>query len=175
MEGFLVDQMSMSSEQIQARITLRPAVSPGDDAFLQELYASTRDDLSGVIHDQAELRQLLVMQYNGQKATYSAEFPRASHDIVLLDGEPVGRLIVDRRSDAIHGVDLAILNTYRNLGVGTIVLSNLFQECSEKGLRFIFSVEKTNRAARLYQRLGCRIHQDMGTHFSMIWTPLIRE
>jgi GNAT superfamily N-acetyltransferase len=161
--------MNPTQAQIEERVSLRPAVLPDDEAFLQGLYASTRDDLSGLIQEESQLRQLLLMQYNGQKATYSGEFPGAAHYIVLLDDVPVGRLILDRRADAVHGVDLALLKPYRNLGVGTTVLLNQFRACAEKGIPFIFSVAKTNPAARLYERLGCRISEDKGTHFSMIW------
>ncbi|CAN5620894.1 hypothetical protein BH18ACI3_BH18ACI3_20050 [soil metagenome] len=107
--------MSEAAGPIRERITLRPVVLPDDEAFLQDLYATTRDDLNVMIPDESQLRQLLLMQYRGQKVTYAAEYPNASHDIVLLDDESVGRLIVDQRPAAIHGVDLALLPQVRNL------------------------------------------------------------
>ena len=107
------------------------------------------------------------MQYTGQNMTYAQEYPMASHYIVLLGDSPVGRLIVDRRTDSIHGVDLSVLPIYRNLGVGTKVLTKLFDECSDRRVPFTLSVIKTNPAVRLYERLGLRIDGDLGTHYSM--------
>lgn len=163
--------MQADASSIRERISFRPVIMPDDEKFLQDLYAETREDLTGIIPDESQLRQLLLMQYRGQKSTYAAEFPNARDQIVLLDGEPVGRLLLDHRQDSIHGVDIAILRTVRNLGVGSAVLIGLFEECSKKGIRFTLSVMKNNPAIRLYERLGCRIDADNVTHFSMTWSP----
>ncbi len=154
-------------------VTLRPVVIPDDDDFLQTLYLSVRDDLRGLFPDEDQQRQLVQMQYSGQKLTYAAEYPNATHEVVMLGDRAVGRLIVDRRLDRIHGVDLAVLPEYRNHGVGTKVLLGLIDECSERGLPFTLSVLKTNGAAiRLYERLGVRVDGDEGTHFSMRIVPV---
>jgi ribosomal protein S18 acetylase RimI-like enzyme len=113
----------------------------------------------------------LLMQYAGQKSTYAAEFPNAKDQVILLDGTPVGRLLLDHRHDSIHGVDIAILRAARNLGAGTAVLVGLFEDCAKKGARFTLSVTKNNPAIRLYERLGCRIDGDNVTHYSMTWSP----
>jgi len=154
---------------ISERISFRPVLMPDDEPFLQKLYASTRDDLNKCVTNESQLRELLVMQYNGQKATYAAAFPDASHDILLLDFEPVGRLIVDRQPGAIHGVDLALLPRARNMGIGTSVMRGLFEECQKQNLPFVFHVLKTNPAQRLYERLGCSFRGDDATHFRMEW------
>jgi ribosomal protein S18 acetylase RimI-like enzyme len=159
------------TRQISERVSFRPAVKPDDEEFLQRLYRDTRGDLTAIVSDEAQVRQLLLMQYAGQMSTYSAEFPNAKDQIVMLDGEPVGRLLLDHRQDSIHGVDIAMLEEARNLGVGTAVLDGLFKECSRKGVRFTLSVVKNNPAIRLYERLGCRIDGDNITHFSMTWRP----
>jgi predicted acetyltransferase len=163
--------MQADASSIRERISFRPVIMPDDEKFLQDLYAETREDLTAIISDGSQLRQLLLMQYRGQKSTYTAEFPNARDQIVMLDGEPVGRLLLDHRQDSIHGVDIAILRAVRNLGVGSAVLVGLFEECSKKGIRFTLSVMKNNPAIRLYERLGCRIDGDNVTHFSMTWSP----
>ena len=78
---------------------LRPA-TPEDDAFLFALYASTRAEeldawgLSGPARE-----AFLRMQFTAQQQHYRAQLPRADHQIILLDGAPAGRLLVDRRED----------------------------------------------------------------------------
>ena len=161
--------MHHATDQLRERVSLRPAVMPDDEPFLQELYSSTRDDLNEVFSDESQLRQLLQIQYNGQKVSLSAEFPNAIDHIVLLDGKPVGRLMLDYREDSIYGVDIAVIRSARNIGVGTNVLLTQFDHCRERGLSFTFSVAKGNPAIRLYERLGCFIDGDKGTHFLMTW------
>ena len=168
-EKIFPKKMQQPVNDIWERISFRTAVMPDDGPFLEKLYASTRDDLAGFITDGKQLRQLLKIQHNAQKAAYSAEYRNATHDILLLDGESIGRLIVDRRPDALHGVDLALLPQVRNMGIGTAVLRNLFEECKQANLPLIFHVLKTNPARKLYERLGCYVIRDDGTHFSMEW------
>jgi ribosomal protein S18 acetylase RimI-like enzyme len=163
--------MQKEMDETRKRVTRRPVVLPDDEAFLRDLYIDTRDDLAAFISDQAELRQLLMMQYAGQTATFCAEFPNAKDEIVLLDDQAVGRLMLDHRSDSIHGVDIAVLKSSRNCGVGTCVLEGIFEMCSERGVHFTLNVVKNNPAIRLYERLGCRIDKDNGTHFLMVWRP----
>ena len=163
--------MQEATDRIRQRISFRPAIMPDDEAFLQELYATTRDDLTGVFSDKSDLRQLLLIQYKGQQASLSAEFPNAVDQIILLDGKPVGRLMLDHRKDSIHGVDIAVLSAARNLGVGTCVLAELIEDCAKKGDYFTLNVVKGNPAIHLYERLGCYVDGDNGTHFSMTWNP----
>ena len=148
---------------------LRPVKIPDDDAFLSELYFSSRDDLAGVFPDEAQLRQMLMIQYLGQKQTYATRFPDADHDVILLDGEPVGRLMIDRRPEEMFGVDILLLPQSRTRGVGTVILKRLFAEASRRGVPFRFSVVRENPAIRLYERLGCRTEGDTATHLFMVW------
>ena len=163
--------MQAPGDNISERISFRAAVLPDDEPFLENLYASTRDDLNGFITDKSQLRHLLQMQHKAQQASYLAVFPNAAHDILLLGGKAIGRLIVDRRADAVHGVDLALLPEVRGKGIGTIVLRNLFKECEATRVPLIFHVLKTNPARRLYERLGCIVTGGDITHFSMEWRP----
>ena len=163
--------MYQPTDQYRDRVSLRPAVMPDDETFLQELYASTREDLGIALSDESQLRQLVLIQYKGRKVSLAAEFPDAEDWIVLLDGKPVGRLMLDHRSDSIYGVDIAVMSSARNTGVGTSILLRQFEKCTELGVYFAFNVAKGNPAIRLYERLGCKIEGDNGTHFLMTWRP----
>ena len=166
-----IEMKAGATDSLQDRITYRAVVMPDDEPFLQDLYFTTRNDLAGLFTDDEQLRRMLLIQYNGQWATYSLMYPDASHDIVLLDAEPVGRLMVDRRPDSILGVDLALVPSARGQGIGAIVIGQLLSESSRSRVPFVFHVLKTNPARRLYERLGCRIAGDDATHFYMEWRP----
>jgi ribosomal protein S18 acetylase RimI-like enzyme len=152
------------------RIYLRPVVLPDDEAFLQKLYFSTRDDLRGLLGDEQQERQLMLFQYEGQKATYAQEFPESTHDIIFFEDLPVGRLMVSRSDDVIHGVDLAVLPEYRNRGVGTEILKRLFAEAARQKVPFRISVVRSNPAISLYLRLGLRVTGETPTHLIMMWS-----
>lgn len=148
---------------------------PDDDAFLQELYFTTRDDLDGIFPDEEQKRQLLLIQYKGQTLTYANQFPDASHDVIELDGEPVGRLMVSRQRDAVQCVDISLRPEMRNIGIGTIVLRDLLAESTSRGLPCVLQVLKANPARHLYERLGFTIEGDDGMRFFMKWTPTAKE
>lgn len=149
--------MSQTALPIAERIVLRTAKLPDDEALLEHLYLRTRDDLTGVFADAAQTRQLIEIQYRAQMAAYSGQFPDAAYEIILLEDKPVGRVIVDRRPDDVTLVDIALLPEARGLGIGTVVIQRLIDECSNP---VFLEVVKTNRARDLYERLGFRVIDD---------------
>jgi len=122
------------------------------------------------VQQQAFLRS----QFNLQAQGYAVQFPDADHVIVLFDGEPVGRVMVDRTSEAeIRGVDIAILPGSRNAGVGTFLIGNLLDEAKAAAKPFRIQVEKMNqRAERLYDRLGFARTAETDTHIAMEWNSV---
>ena len=161
--------MQSGDEPNHSTVKLRPVELPDDEDFLQELYFSTRDDLRGLFGDEQQERQLMSAQYQGQKMTYAQEYPNSSHDIILFDGMAVGRLMINRLDDAIHGIDLALLPEYRNRGIGAEILQILFAEAANRQVPFQISVVKSNPAIRLYLRSGLTVDGETPTHVLMSW------
>ena len=152
-------------------ILLRPARAEDRD-FLYELYRSTRShDLGAADLHPSQLDTLLEFQFNAKERAYEAEFPAADHEIVLLEDVPVGRIIVERTEGEITGVDLALLPPHRNAGMGTRLIENLLKEAEAAGKPFRISVERSNRAARLYARLGMRSVGGTAIHDFLEWLP----
>jgi ribosomal protein S18 acetylase RimI-like enzyme len=73
---------------------------------------------------------------------------------VLLDGEPIGRLYVDRSRESIHLVDITLLEQHRSQGVGTELLRRLQAEATAAGVPVTLSALRGGRALSLYRRLG---------------------
>ena len=135
-------------------ISVRSEQPPQDEAFLFELYASTRQEELDAWGWPPEMRTaFLKMQFTASHGLRQM-FPDAEFQIVLVDGANAGRLVVHRTPDALRVVDMALLPQHRNAGLGTALLQRVFGEAlgTQKPLRL--EVLKTNRAARLYQRLG---------------------
>lgn len=164
--------MSSETTNLADKISLRPVVLPDEEDFLINLYYTTRDDIQLAPIDEEQKKTLSLMQYVAQKQHYETYYPDSSHDMILFDGERVGRLWTARYEKELLGIDLAILPEYRNLRIGTFLLKNLFKEAEQTGRVFNFHVLKTNaKAIRLYERLNCKFTGDVEMHFSMQWRP----
>ena len=149
-------------------VTLQP-VSKNDDAFLYQLYVSTRVEemaLTGWPPQQQEV--FLRNQFHAQRTYYDQEYPNASFAVILLDEEPIGRLYVDRRTHEIRLVDIALLPQYRSQGIGSRLIQNLLSEGESTDRSVSLHVEKNNLSAiRFYEKLGFTPAGDTGTHLFM--------
>lgn len=136
-------------------VSLRPVTEP-DGEFLLSVFASTRaDELALVPWTQAQKDAFLRMQFAAQTSHYAQHYAAgATFEVVLVDGEPAGRLIVHRGPREVRIVDIALLPHFRGKGVGTRLLSPILAEADAKGLAVSIYVEFNNPALRLYTRLG---------------------
>ncbi len=119
-----------------------------------------------------ELQALLHMQFRAQRAGYAHDFADAVDRIVVADetGEPLGRLLVAARRDAIHLVDIALLARARGQGIGTQLLCDLLEEGARRSLPVRLQVRPGNPAFQLYTRLGFRLIGG-GMNLEMEYTP----
>ena len=151
-------------------ITFRP-ICPEDEAFLYQVYASTRlDELAPLNWSQAELDAFLEMQFTAQHTYYQEHFTDAAFDIILLNNQPVGRLYLDRREDEIRIIDIALLPEHRNQGIGSVLMQDILAEAAGAGKPVRIHVERDNPALRLYKRLGFHPVGDTGVYFLMEWS-----
>jgi ribosomal protein S18 acetylase RimI-like enzyme len=160
-------------------LSLRP-VAPEDDAFLFELYASTRQDIASLGLPAAQRDVLLRVQWMAQRQSYVARFPSSEHQLVLVEGRPAGRLWVARGPEELRVVDVSLLPAHRGSGLGTTLLRTLQEEASVAGKPLRLSVARDNPARRLYARLG---FTPVGPaeaaatepHLALEWRPGSRE
>lgn len=150
-------------------VTLRGYASD-DDAFLRDLYASTRaDELSRVGWSAAQQQVFLQMQYQAQRQSYLMQFPGAEYRVIQVDATDVGRLIVDRSSDVVRLIDVCLLPERRNAGFGTRLIRDLQAEAAQAGKPVVLHVNKANRAQRLYERLGFAKTSESDVYLEMVW------
>ena len=110
------------------------------------------------------------MQFDAQHAHYQEHYAGAAFDVILVDGQPAGRLYVAREEDEIRIVDIALLPDFCNRGIGTTLLRGLQSEAAAAGKPLRIHVERFNPALRLYERLGFREIADRGVYLFMEWT-----
>ena len=153
-------------------ISLRE-VTADDDDFLLEVYASTRaDELAQVPWDASQKDIFLRMQFDAQRRSYDERFPDAEYDLILLDGQPVGRLWIGRDEAEIRILDIALLSVGQNRGVGSALLRRLIDEAQQTGKLLRHMVFILNKdALRFYERLGFRVFEDLGGYLHMEWRP----
>lgn len=152
-------------------ISLRP-ITDADLPFLRRLYGSTRtEELTAVPWSDAEKEVFLDMQFQAQHSHYQTHYAQSRFDVIEEAGQPIGRLYVDRRPDEIRIVDIALLPSHRNRGIGTSLLTDLLAEGQRTGLPVTIHVERFNPALDLYRRLGFRGLNDLGVYLLMSWQP----
>lgn len=164
---------SLTNEDAKV-ITLRSA-TVDDEAFLFELYASTRsDELAALGWNDQQRETFLRMQYDIQRRVY----PEADNYIVLLQGREVGRFMLKRSEEELLLVDITILPAFRNHGIGTKLIRDRQEEATLNAKPIRLHVLASNFAKRLYERLGfVLIDGDYANisgakaYLHMIWVP----
>ena len=152
-------------------ITLRP-VGADDYDFLVEVYGSTRADEMALVPWTTEQQQMFVRsQFASQQDFYAQKYPGASHDIIVCDERPVGRLYVARLDQEIRIVDITLLPAERNAGIGTFLIKQLLNEANSSGKLTRIFVEEFNPSLRLFERLGFSPSEQQGIHLLMQCKP----
>lgn len=152
-------------------VTLRP-VRAGDDRFLRELYATTRErELSIVPWSEEQKAAFLTMQFDAQNQYYRTQYPDAHFDIVEIEGAPAGRLYVFATTSELRVIDIALLPQFRNKGTGGGLMRALLITAAETRRVVTIHVEVDNPARHLYERLGFVPVEQRGLYFLMRWAP----
>jgi ribosomal protein S18 acetylase RimI-like enzyme len=152
-------------------LTLRP-ITPDDMDLLYHIYASTREAELAQVDWSAEQRAaFLQMQFDAQHRYYQENYPGAQFQAIVLHGQGVGRLYLDRRAAEIRIVDIALVPEARGRGVGSALLCAILAEGERDGLPVTIHVECFNPALRLYERLGFRKVEDKGVYYFLEKLP----
>ncbi|WP_420137976.1 GNAT family N-acetyltransferase [Sphingomonas sp.] len=147
---------------------LRPQVE-SDVGFLRDLYISIRwDELQAVPWPEENKRAFLVDQFSRQYQHYAEHYAHADFLIIEQDGEPIGRLCVDRAHPSdMRIVDIALLPQGRGHGIGTELIRALLAEARATSKVTSIHVEDQNPAKRLYSRLGFEPVRQNGPYWLM--------
>jgi ribosomal protein S18 acetylase RimI-like enzyme len=122
--------------------------------------------------DDAQKDAFLRMQFDAQDAWWREHYTGATFDVILVDGEPAGRLYVHRRATEIRIVDIALLPEHRRNGVGSSLLRKLLAEADAAAKCVTIHVERMNPALRLYERLGFAVAEDKGVYLFLERRPV---
>lgn len=151
---------------------LRPE-RDGDRDFRYRLFCESRPPEWEMVQIEPQLReQLMRQQFGAQTESYMTQFPKARFDIIELDGEPIGRIVVDRPGDRLDIVDQAIVRRLRNNGLGTAIMRSLLAEAGTQKQSVRLMVGSSNDPSlRLYLRLGFVPIESTPMYIAMEWRP----
>jgi ribosomal protein S18 acetylase RimI-like enzyme len=150
------------------KLTLR-LVTKDDEPFLLSLYESTREaELSQAQWAEGQREAFVRWQFDMQRREYDARFPDARYQLIVIDGQPAGRIWIGADQEQIRLLDIAILPQFQRRGAGTILLKELMKEADSAGkfLRHMVLVLNDD-AYRFYERLGFVIIDDLGAYKHM--------
>jgi ribosomal protein S18 acetylase RimI-like enzyme len=158
-------------------LVLRLATN-GDLPFLAEVYATTRrEELAHVPWPDEQKAAFLRWQFENQDRSYHQYYPQCEFLVIERSSGPsaeaIGRLYVDRWSDQIRLVDIALLPAYRGAGHGGALLQSILREGQASGKAVSIHVEANNRAMTLYRRLGFVPVDSNGVYLLMRWEPVV--
>lgn len=152
-------------------VTLRPAI-PDDKAFLVGIYGSTREQELAMVPWTLEQRDAFIrFQYDAQLNHYQTEYPKAEHSVILVNGEPVGRLYIDRRETQIRILDITLLTSHRGKGIGTLIIRHVMQEAAASGKTVSINLDLFSFSQRLFERLGFKPTEKTDFHTLYLWQP----
>lgn len=153
-------------------VTRRPE-QPGDAAFLRALFIShVMETMASMPVDDAMKQQLADMQWRGQTTSYRAHHPNARFDILEIDGNPIGRIVVDESGPEGWIVDLAMARDVRGKGWGTAILRAVLTDFAHSGRPMRCMVRPDNEASlRMLAAAGFIRIGDLAASLLLEWRP----
>ena len=152
-------------------ITLRP-VTDEDREFLLSVYAAGREvELSLVPWDDGMKRSFIEHQYKAQDDHYRSYYENATHDVIIADGVPVGRLYLERTGKQIAILDIGVLPEFRTQGIASAIVRRLQDEARADGRHIRIYIESFNSADKLFSELGFEMTENDGGLRRFEWRP----
>lgn len=147
-----------------------------DEPFVHQLILeSLTGELAAWAWPENIRASLLETQYLGRIAGIQTTYPHADRHLLLADGHPAGRMVVDRGAKEIYLVDIVVSPELRNRGVATYVLRKLIDEADRAAKLLSLTVNAFNPAQRLYMRFGFRRTGGDELQWRMERAPVVTE
>jgi ribosomal protein S18 acetylase RimI-like enzyme len=168
--GTVLGTARMSSKTMT--VTTRPMVDDDDAMLLFELYACEHsEELSRSGWKTPQQRSFFRWQAQVQEQHICRRHQHLDRRTICINGFSAGRILVDRPTDCYRIVDLSILPTFRNKGIGTMVLSAILTEAADAGVPVEFELGVESPAIKLCRRFGFVEVEDRGDRVLMRWMP----
>ncbi len=152
------------------------AMSDDDMAFLSELYRTTRwQEVQQAPWTDEQRKAFLHQQFTAQHQHYLSHYPKAQKLLIMQNQQAIGRIYLDRDADSICLIDVALLPTHQDRGIGTALLKELLSEAEMSQKKVMIHVENFNPAYRWYVKHGFQQIEDKGVYQYMEWHPASKD
>ena len=136
------------------RLHARP-VHGTDEPFLRSLYASSRAlQMRETGWSPSRCRAYLDEQFDFQERHFHARHPDAQFLLLVIEGQPIGRLSWHATPGRATLIELCLAPTWRRRGVGSRVLAWLAEAADRHGQVIGLHIDRDNPACRLARRFG---------------------
>lgn len=108
------------------------------------------------------------MQFRARHQHYAIHHADAEDVLILFDGAPIGRELIDRSGAQCCLVDIALLPAYQNRGIGSARLRKLIEHSERDAQTVVLHVDRSSRAQHLYTRHGFTVVADDGVYLQMV-------
>jgi ribosomal protein S18 acetylase RimI-like enzyme len=165
----IVGQAVVTSQGV---LSTRPEAASDKD-FLFSLFESVKGpDITRMPVNDVMKSHLLHMQYRGMAQSYRARYASEAFSIVIINGKPAGRLIMDVTDDRIHIVYIALLPQWRGRGIGSAVMRAVLARACVLRLPCEATVAVDNvQSLQLWAALGFIERARDATDVILEWRP----
>ncbi|MFD0588764.1 GNAT family N-acetyltransferase [Paenibacillus sp. GCM10027627] len=149
------------------------SASAHDEPFLYSLFATVkRESMIGLTLEPEQLDMLLQMQWKARSHSYALQYPESASNVIYSsEAIPAGGCITELTTERLSIVDLAIFPEHRNGGIGAFVIKHMQDTAARHCVSVLLSVDRSNPALRLYERMGFYITGSNDFQYSMRWDP----
>ncbi len=158
--------------ELLGSISCLRACTEADDAFVYDVFSTTWESEVAALPNQNLAQHVLRIQHIAQERRFAGRYPGLQRFIVVQDGQPAGRLYVHESDSLLEVVDLTLMPSFRDHGIGTRIFHELFEYATCEGQTISLRVERRNeRATLLYSQLGFDLVtvDDLDNYFE--WAP----
>jgi GNAT superfamily N-acetyltransferase len=144
-------------------LTLRPA-RRDEFAFAEKIYIDSMRSLMAGLGPWNEAER---------KAALRRSFKADDVKIISLDGKDIGWMQISERDTDYNLAQIQLLQECCGRGIGTLLITRLLERARREGKTVSLSAVRTNRAIKLYERMGFRtIDPDATPIINMVWEPV---
>ena len=134
------------------RLELR---TESDSEFFLELYSKIK---SSELHfndfPEQIKHQILTMQFSTFEKSVIAKFNDSIDYLVLFNSIKAGRLILNIDDTGIRIINISLMPSFQNLGIGSCLISNILKEANKSKKAVFLEVDKSNPAYLWYLKFG---------------------
>ncbi len=168
----LAPELEQALQRCDPVLQLRPERTD-DHAFLEALYADVRhEELAPLPWPEQAKRDFLDAQCRLQREHYAEHYRAAEFLLVERAGRSIGRIYLHAATAELRLMEIALLRSERNHGIGSAVMRHLQQVAQARCIPLTLHVEPNNPAQRLYLRLGFTCIENRGVYDFLGWTPV---